>query len=155
MILSIHLGENMNINMEKNIEIDLNFLVENEYDKKRKILNFIWNNKNLNSSYSQEILDDYVNLYNILFLKRDLKLSNIIKTHPCEEDNFKKYYKSLKYLHDNGIHSPDCKIIGDAHDLALSTKPLTFVSCDYKMLDAITNLELTFTEIYEFKSVCS
>ena len=44
-------------------------------------------------------------------------------------------------IYDNGIHSPDCKVIVDAHDCGLKYEDLVFVSNDVKMIEILSNMD--------------
>ena len=142
--------ENRIIQKTKNCKLD--------QIKKRKLLFYIWDFNQNNFAYSNKLLkhfNDFISSYNLNYINMDNNLRNKTKLHNCGFDNYKKYINYLKLFSDNGVHVPDCKIIGDAHDLALNVKPLTFISCDENMLNNLNNLDLTFIEIYEFKSICN
>ena len=79
-------------------------------------------------------------------------MNNILILHDCGSDNYLKYFDCAKKLFEWGVHSPDCKIIADAHDCGLAHENLIFVSNDEGILEKIVNNDTSFLKIIEFKS---
>lgn len=78
-------------------------------------------------------------------------MKNILILHDCGLDNYLNYYDYAHELYDNGIHSPDCKVIVDAHDCGLKHEDLVFVSNDVRMIEILSNMDTSHLEIIEFK----
>ena len=87
-----------------------------------------------------------------MYFKRDKKLNEILILHDYGLDNYLKYPDCASQLKEWGVHSPDCKIIADAHDCGLVHDNLIFVSNDTRMLELIANHDTSFLKIIEFAS---
>lgn len=83
---------------------------------------------------------------------QDKKLKNIIILHDCGLDNYLKYLDYANKLFEWRIHSPDCKIVTDAHDCGLKHDNLIFVSTDEEMINNISRHDHSFLSIIEFRS---
>lgn len=123
--------------------------------KKIKILETFWKRNELIEGISTDIYIKFQNFArNILQIpsKRDMNLKNILILHDCGLDNYLNYYDYARELYNNGIHSPDCKVIVDAHDCGLKHEDLVFVSNDVKMIEILSNMDTSHLEIIEFKA---
>lgn len=139
--------ENFILKQTKNFELDNN--------KKIKILEAFWNKYNFSEGISTTVqmkFNDFIRDFEKIYFKRDVQLNNMMKLHDCNIDNYLKYYDYALKLYKNGIHSPDCKIIMDAHDCGLIHGNITFVSNDHKMIEIISKIDTSHLEIVEFKS---
>lgn len=123
--------------------------------KKIKILENFWDKFDFYYEVPQIVYEKFNNYYtgfqNVYF-KRNKQLESLIKLHDCGLNNFKRYMNYSKKLHDWGVHSPDCKIVMDAHDCGLQHDNLIFVSTDEKMINAILEHNHSFLSIIEFRS---
>lgn len=123
--------------------------------KKRKILEEFWTKYDFSEGIStivhlkfKEFIEDFEKIY----FKRDLKLTKIMKLHDCGLDNYLRYRDYAQKLYDNGVHSPDCKIIVDAHDCGLTYGNLIFVSNDDKLIESVSKIDTSHLKIIEFRS---
>lgn len=125
--------------------------------KKRKILEHFWNSYSFIEGISEEIylkFNDFCHEFERLYLIRDKSLQKILILHDCGLNNFKRYINYSIKLNEWGIHSPDNKIITDAHDCGLKHENLIFVSNDSEIINIILEHDHSFLSIIEFKS-CS
>lgn len=124
--------------------------------KKIKILEEFWNHFDLNfpSSYDLYLkFDKFYKGFQNVYFKRDQKLNTILKLHDCGVDNYLNYLNFAKKIYEWGVHSPDYKIITDAHDCGIAHDNLVFVSTDGEMLDVLLNNDTSFLNIIEFRSL--
>ena len=77
---------------------------------------------NIENDWDEILKDEFEKPY----LIRDKKLKKILIIHDCQ-DSYLKYDSYAKQLYEWGVHSPDCKIITDAHDCGFEQKNLIFV----------------------------
>lgn len=123
--------------------------------KKRKILEYFWSNCVGHEGISEIIYLKFRNFnrnFKKMYLKRDRDLNNHLILHNCGLNNYLKYLDHAKQLYKWGVHSPDCKIIADAHDCGLKHGNLIFITADAKMLEKIVCHDTSFLEIMEFQS---
>ncbi|MDO5859309.1 hypothetical protein [Methanobrevibacter sp.] len=99
-----------------------------------------------------EKFNDYYDGFQNVYFTRNSKLENMIKLHDCGIDNYLRYLDYANKLFEWGIHSPDCKIVTDAHDCGLKHDKLVFVSTDEKMINNISRHNHSFLSIIEFRS---
>lgn len=123
--------------------------------KKRKILEHFWNNSIDQEGISEIIYLKFRNFnrnFEKMYLKRDKTLNDILILHNCGLNNYLKYLNYATKLHKWGVHSPDCKILTDAHDCALKHGNLIFVTTDEEMLEKIYDKDTSFLNILKFQS---
>ena len=123
--------------------------------KKQKILENFWNKYELYEGVSEIIktkFNNFIREFEKVYSKRDYNLNSTLKFHNCGTDNYLNYLDHAKQLWKWGVHSPDCKIITDAHDCGRIHDDLIFVSNDEKMIEKIVNQDTTFLKIMEFRS---
>lgn len=123
--------------------------------KKQKILEYFWGEYVVYEGISEIIYLKFRNFnrnFKKMYLKRDESLNKRLILHDCGLNNYLKYLDYAIQLKSWGIHSPDCKIITDAHDCGLEHDGLIFVTADEKMIEKIAVHDTTFLKIMEFKS---
>lgn len=123
--------------------------------KKHNIIEHFWNKNSFSEGISSIVFIKFKNFrkdFDKLYLLRDKRLNKIMKLHECGENNYLKYVNYALKLNSWGIHSPDCKIILDAHDCGIKHKDLVFISLDSKMHEALSGHDISFLNIAEFKS---
>lgn len=123
--------------------------------KKHKIIEDFWNINYFNSCSCDEIYRKFVKFnqkFNDTYFKRDKNINNIMKLHNCGIDNYLKYLNYTSKLKSWGMHSPDYKIIVDAHDCGIKHGELTFVSADGKIFESLIGNDTSFLKIVEFES---
>lgn len=126
-----------------------------EHSKKQKILEHFWIKYNILEGISESTylkFKNYNKNFKKMYFKRDKTLNKNLILHNCGTKNFKRYLKYANQLRNWGIHSPDYKIITDAHDCGIKHGNLIFVSTDYKMINTILEHDHSFLTIVEFKS---
>ena len=138
--------ENLIISKTKDISLDKT--------KKIKILENFWDKFDFHYEVPETIYKKFNQYYtgfqNVYFV-RDNNLESLMKLHDCGLDNYLKYLDYAKQLYEWGVHSPDCKIITDAHDCGLK-HDVSFVSADSKMINMVLEHDTSFLSIIEFKS---
>lgn len=142
---SYYIFENYILKRTKRCNLDKN--------KKQKILKHFWVKYNIIEGISEHIYLNFKSFnenFKKMYFKRDKKLNHILILHDCGLDNYLKYLEYTMKLKEWGIHSPDCKIIADAHDCGLAHDDLIFISNDEKMLEIIANHDTSFLKIVEF-----
>lgn len=123
--------------------------------KKVKILMHFWNKYFTNDGISRIVYEKFkifCDEFESVYFHRDEKLNKLMTLHDCGLDNYKKYLSYALSLHSGGIHSPDCKIITDAHDCGLNHDGLIFVSNDLDMISLLNDYGASFLSISEFRS---
>ena len=124
--------------------------------KKHQIIEHFWRDNNFDYAISEDVYIEFRKFnfnFNMLYFGRDKKLNSIMKLHNCGLDNYLNYMHYASVLKSWGVHSPDFKIILDAHDFGLIYNDLIFVSADNKMLEALDGHNLSFLKIKEFKAL--
>lgn len=124
--------------------------------KQHRILENFWNDNDFTFVGSHELYLKFLKFksgFNYIYFKRDQKLNTILKLHDCGVDNYLNYLDFAKKVYGWGVHSPDCKIIADAHDCGITYDNLVFVSTDESMLEVLKNNDTSFLNIIEFKSI--
>ena len=123
--------------------------------KKQKIFEEFWNNYHFTEGIAELVylkFIDFTDAFEKIYFDRRKKLKKIMKLHNCSINNYKRYRSYADKLNEWRVHSPDCKIVTDAHDCGLQHKNLTFVSTDSEMIDIILEHNHSFLSIVEFKS---
>lgn len=123
--------------------------------KKQKILEHFWEKYDFSEGISGVIssrFSVFIDHFEQIYYTRDSKLKNIMTLHDCGLDNYLRYLNYAKKLNEWGIHSPDCKIVVDAHDCGMAHDNLIFISVDDEMIGKITAHNTSFLKIVEFKS---
>ena len=144
---SYYIFENYIIKRTKRCNLDKN--------KKQKILKHFWVKYDIIEGISEHIYLNFKSFnenFKKMYFKRDKKLNHLLILHDCGLDNYLKYLEYTMQLKEWGIHSPDCKIIADAHDCGIAHDDLIFISNDEKMLEIIANHDTSFLKIVEFTS---
>ena len=122
--------------------------------KKQKIINHFWNKNNFTIGISTNLHSNFLRFaddFEEVYHQRDSTLNKILKLHNCGLKNFIKYYEYALKLYNGGVHSPDCRIIVDAHDCGLKYDDLIFLTTDEKMFEAIIRQDTSYLKILEFK----
>ena len=123
--------------------------------KKRKILENFWNDNDFLYENPENIHTNFKKYYDgfqKIYFQRDKKLNSLLILHDCGLNNYLRYLDYAKTVHKWGVHSPDCKIIVDAHDCGKTHDDLIFVSTDNEMIGKILEHNTGFLNIIEFKS---
>ena len=123
--------------------------------KKQRILEHFWIKYNIFEGIAESTylkFRNYNKNFKKMYFKRDKNLNKNLILHNCGLNNYKRYRSYADKLKKWGIHSPDNKIITDAHDCGLKNKNLIFVSSDVEMVDTILEHNHSFLSIVEFKS---
>ena len=74
-----------------------------------------------------------------------------MKSHNCGLKNYLKYKNYALKLESQGVHSPDCKIVVDAHDCGKSHIDLIFCTIDKELWKSISTYDTSFLNIEEFR----
>ncbi|MBR3112528.1 MAG: hypothetical protein IKH29_02300 [Methanobrevibacter sp.] len=135
------------------------FILDNTKDsaldiyKKTKIIEFFWENNNINYNISPlETLirfNQFLANYDYSHDSRKKELENLIELYDCGLNNYLKYPKLLKKLIKSGVHNPDYKIVLDAHDFGF-TSDVCFITTDLNLIQLIKDCKLL--NIMEFKT---
>ena len=123
---------------------------------KKNILEGFWNKYDFSEGISKVVyinFKDFSRDFLKLYYDRDLELKKIMKLHNCGLDNYLNYMHYASILKSWGVHSPDFKIILDAHDCGLAHNDLIFISADGKMFEALDGHNLSFLKIKEFRAL--
>lgn len=139
--------ENFIINKTSHIPLD-------EF-KKHKIIENFWKDNNFSYANCEEVHAEFLKFnrnFNNVYFKRDKRLNELMNLHNCGKDNYLAYLDYALKLNSWRIHSPDCKILVDAHDCGINHSELIFVSCDEKLFEALDGHDTSFLRIMEFKS---
>lgn len=129
--------------------------IELDAYKKISLLKQFWSKYNFSEGISTVVYSKFINFsdeFKKIYFKRDQDLKKRMTLHDCGLDNYLNYYDYARELYDNGIHSPDCKVIVDAHDCGLKHEDLVFVSNDVRMIEILSNMDTSHLEIIEFKA---
>lgn len=123
--------------------------------KKQKILEHFWMKYGFSEGISEIISSKFsvfINHFEQIYYARELKLENIMTLHHCNQDSYLRYLDFATKIYEWGVHSPDCRIVVDAHDCGTIHNDLTFVSTDRKMIEILLANDTSFLNIAEFKS---
>lgn len=120
--------------------------------KKMKIIQFFWEKSMINFDDTPMELLYKFNLFLINYTNnfdsKKKELEKIVNLHRCGLKNFLKYTHYLYLLKEKyRVHSPDYKIVLDAHEFGQKNK-VNFVTTDEKLHDKIINIE--FLNIKKF-----
>lgn len=123
--------------------------------KKQKILEKFWEKYNFNEGISEVIklkFNDFADEIGKIYVTRSKKLDSHMNFHNCGLDNYLRYMTYVNKLSEWGVHSPDNKIIADAHDCGSFHDNLIFVSTDDALIKILVNNNTSFLNIIEFKT---
>lgn len=124
-------------------------------NKKQKILEHYWKKYSFNEGISNIIylkFKNYNENFKKLYFMRDKELNYLLILHDCGQDSYLRYLDFATKIYEWGVHSPDCRIVVDAHDCGTIHNDLTFVSTDRKMIEILLANDTSFLNIAEFKS---